>query len=426
MLFLILLLSLLLFGLYGAVRMQAGFGKDGNEKSLSGKEKPLSIVRGEEHPFWITAYLASWQHDAGTPYSNWGVMRVEDIDWNAFTHLIYFALPAGPDGTPGYSLDPADRNNLNTDRIAEIVPAAHRHGRKILLSVGGAGNYEGFSSAIREENRSRFIGTLAGFILEHGFDGIDLDMEPIERSDYDNYQTFVRELHAAFSAIETRSGDRPLITIAALKGSELAELYAGVQDLVDQINLMTYDMAMPWRRWRAWHNSALFSHGVRFPFSRREMPSVDRKVRAALEAGISAEKLGIGIDFYGYVWHGVNRLGRWRGWPFEDMSIIERPGGVAYSELSYRFDLDTAQWDEIAETSYLDLSGPRKFVSFDNEKSSRRKLRYAAESGLGGVILWELGGGFFPDHPPGFRDPLLQAIRSEWHKLQIEMEIVHP
>src|SRR5690554_3622353 len=206
---------------------------------------------------WITAYLATWQHNAGTAYSNWGDIHTQDIDWDAFTHLIYFALNIGEDGRPSQSLKPEDRANFNEDRIRAIVPAAHRNNSKILFSIGGSGNYKGFSSSITPENRTQFIHTIVNFIQNYGFDGVDLDMEPIRKTDLSNFYQFVLSLEAKLSAIKTWQGAKPLITIAALKGTAVSELYAKVQDHVDQINIMTYDMAQAWGSWQAWHNSAL-------------------------------------------------------------------------------------------------------------------------------------------------------------------------
>jgi len=377
--------------------------------------------RAEEprvEPFWVTAYLASWQHNAGTAHSNWGHMTVDDLDWEAFTHLIYFALPAGPDGRPGYSLQPESRNNLNFDRITSIVAAAESAGKPVLISVGGAGNYDGFSSAIQPENRQQFLKTLVEMVEVHGFDGVDLDMEPIRRTDYRNFRDLVEELHEQFSERQTRRGSRPLITIAALKGVRISGLYASVQQYVDQINIMTYDMAQPWSGWQAWHNSALFGDGVRFQRRRRAVSSVDQKVEEAIRGGIDPLKIGIGIDFYGYIWKGVHLMEKWDGWPAEDMSILERFGGVPYEELDRRFDLDDAVWDERAEVSYLNIEHPRLFISFDNEQAVRRKVRYAAEERLGGVMLWELGGGFLTDTSTGSRSPLLKAVKQEVEELK--------
>lgn len=362
---------------------------------------------------WVTAYLATWQHNAGTKYSNWGAMKTDDIDWDAFTHLIYFALNIDTNGRPSQSFDPKNRGNFNSDRLNVIVPAAHRNNTKILFSVGGSGNYSGFSSSITPKNRAQFIDTIAEIITKYGFDGVDLDMEPIKKKDYANYYQFVLKLDEAFNNLQTRNGERPLITIAALKGKDVSELYASIQQQVDQINIMTYDMAQAWSGWQAWHNSALYSDGIKFDRTGGEMSSVEQKVKAALAAGIDRKKLGIGIDFYGYIWHSVHRLGKWETWPDEDMSIMERSGGVPYSELYERYNLNNASWDEQAQTSYLNIDNPRTFISFDNERSVQEKVQYAIDQGLGGVILWELGGGFLENHSSGQKDPLLQSVKSK-------------
>lgn len=361
---------------------------------------------------WVTAYLATWQHNAGTKYSNWGVIRTEDIDWDAITHLIYFALNISEDGLPGQSLNAEDRHNFNEDRLRAIVPAAHRNNTKILFSVGGSGNYKGFSSAIKKENRTQFINTIVDLIQTYGFDGVDLDMEPIRKKDFSNYYQFVLSLEAKLSTIQTWNGEEPLITIAALKGEEVSELYARLQYHVDQINIMTYDMAQAWPSWQAWHNSALYSDGITFEGTDKPMSNIDQKVQIALDAGINRSKLGIGIDFYGYIWHSVHYLGKWDKWPKQDLSIMERSGGVPYTELYERFNLMDASWDNIAKSPYLNVEDPKAFVSFDNERSVRAKVQYAINEGLGGVILWELGGGFFKEKPTGQQDPLLQAVKS--------------
>jgi chitinase len=223
----------------------------------------------------------------------------------------------------------------------------------------------------------------------------------------------VKRLYQHFQTLKTRTGDTPILTIAALKGPQVSQLYADVQDYVEQINIMTYDMAQAWAGWQAWHNSALYSEGVRFERTGGQMPSVHEKLQIALNAGIERHKLGLGIDFYGYIWHGVHRLGTWSGWPQEDLSIMERSGGVPYYELYDRYPLERAAWDPIAETSFLNMDSPRAFISFDNERSVRRKIEYAVEEGIGGVILWEIGGTYMPQPVNGTRAPLLNAIQQQ-------------
>jgi hypothetical protein len=73
-------------------------------------------------------------------------------------------------------------------------------------------------------------------------------------------------------------------------------------------------------------------------------------------------------------------------------------------------------WIEAAQAAYLSIDNPGsaddKFVSYDDATACRAKVRYAAQHGLGGVMIFELGGGYRPDQPEGGRDPLLRAVKE--------------
>lgn len=363
---------------------------------------------------WVNGYLASWMHNPETTYINSGVMKTSDIDWSALTHLTYFALRIGPDGTPAHSLDPADRNNFNTDRISAIVSAGHLHNTNVIFSVGGGGNYEEFREAIMQPNRGRFTATIHNFIHQFGFDGVNLNMLPIEPDDFSDYSLFVRDLSASFDSISTKRGNRPILTIAALKSQDVLSLYATIQDHLDQINILTYDMAQPWRGWQAWHNSALYNKNATFlnnPSLR--LPYVDEKVDEAIAAGILREKIGICISFYGYVWDTVHLMEQWSGWPTQNMNILR---SVSFSDVVSEFGSSETLWDKNARVPYINISEPRAFVTFDNELSVFNKTEYAKKKRIGGIMIWELGGGFLQEPEGTHRDPLLQSIKKSAFK----------
>ncbi|MCU0780486.1 MAG: hypothetical protein MUF04_05210 [Akkermansiaceae bacterium] len=52
------------------------------------------------------------------------------------------------------------------------------------------------------------------------------------------------------------------------------------------------------------------------------------------------------------------------------------------------------------------------FISFDNPAACRAKADFATRQGLGGVMIFELGGGYRPGEPAGVCDPLLQAVKE--------------
>jgi chitinase len=73
-------------------------------------------------------------------------------------------------------------------------------------------------------------------------------------------------------------------------------------------------------------------------------------------------------------------------------------------------------WDTNAQSAYLSIdpagSANDKFISYDDEAACRAKVEYANRKGLGGLIIWELGGGYRADQPASQRDPLLQSIKQ--------------
>lgn len=353
---------------------------------------------------WLTAYFAAWTHFA-LPESNWGYVETKDIDWTAFTHLIYFATGATQDG----ALDPpvGPHYIFSASRLTEIVSAAHTHNTPILYAIGGWGNYQGFHQAITPAVRETFIDNLLDLMTTWGFDGIDIDMEPIEETDMENYAAFITRLHERLQELETPLLDRPLLTAAV---GWQPELFAGLQEKFDQINIMTYDYSNAWRGWVTWHNSPLYNGGHKLPFSRKPLPSVAGSVNQFVEAGVDKSKLGIGIDFYGYVWTGVSKPRE--GWLFKAPTVEDN---VPYHNIIDKYyQPEFYHWDSIAQASYLSIdTGQQKlFVSYDDEHAIRAKLDYAEQHNLGGVFLYELGGGHQKNRISGGSHSLLHTIKQ--------------
>jgi len=393
----------------------------------SDKEVPQSETSSQNtnieiqstHDVWVGAYMASWNHFA-PPTGNWGNLPTDEIDWDAFTHMYYFAFNAQSDGSLS-EVEPFA--NLNPDRLNQIVAAAHDNSKPILFSVGGYGNYDGFSSAISPSNRSTFISNLISIMQEWDFDGIDLDMEPINDRDVDNYKAFVQELRAALDQTETTLLNRPLLVTATIWQPEM---HAELNQHFDQINLMTYDFSGAWPGWVSWHNSPVFNGGLTFESNGRELPSIDESVDEFINAGVPKEKLGIGIDFYGYVWQGGSGTST-GGVTEPNQSWDSAPqvtDNVPYYEImSDYFQQEFYHWDDQAEAAYLSIdknsNSEDHFISYDDEQTIRAKFEYIRQKGVGGAIIWELTGGYREDQPDGERDNLLQQVKASLNNADI-------
>jgi chitinase len=339
-------------------------------------------------PIWITAYYAGWNQDH---------LKPADIDFSALTHLVHFSVLPRADGT----LD-TKQHDISAARSQAIIRATHAAKRKILLCVGGAESAAEMRPAIAPETRPGLIKNLLQLVTTRGYNGLDIDMEPLENTDAENYSAFIRELRSAL-----RKTNPDLLLTCAVGHQQ--NWFSLLQDEFDQVNIMTYDQSGAWPGWETWHNASLFNSGKKFKTTDRLLPSAQLQIQQWLDAGFKPKKLGLGIAFYGTLWQGATGPNQ----------SIE---GVTVKQIGYRqmmrdyFRPDRYRWDEAAQAPYLsiDETGTANdfFISYDDEKLAQMKINFARENGLGGVIIWELGSAFRAAAPEGQRDNLLQAIKS--------------
>ncbi len=222
---------------------------------------------------WTTAYYPAY-HQAQ--------MAPEEIDFSVVSHVIHFSIVPKADG----SLDTV-ANGLTAARSADLVAHAHAAHRKALICVGGADSEAGFQSATSSANLPGFVNQLVSFMTDNGYDGVDLDWEPLTSADAGRYAALANALRTALD-LHT---PRPLLTVAT--ASE-PKLFASLQSQFDQINLMTYDLAGPWPGWVVWFNAPIYDGGYRFPSTGSLIPSADGLVTEFLGNRVSNQKLAIG------------------------------------------------------------------------------------------------------------------------------------
>ncbi len=352
---------------------------------------------------WATAYYAGWQQG----YNNTGYLPAQDVDYSAVTHIIHFALVPNANGT----LD--DQSNSVTAYNANaLVTAAHAAGKKVLICVGGWNSDAGFQGATSSSTLNTFVSNLINLMQSRGYDGIDVDWEPMSSGIIPQWTALITALRNAMNSISPR----PLLTTA--NGGE-ADQYLNVIPLLDQLNYMSYDMSGAWPGWVTWHNSPVYDGGFVFPSTGGLVPSTDANVQRLITAGVPKSKIGIGIDFYGYVWSGGDGTPT-GGVTAPRQSYLTAP--TVQSNVPYSTIMDTYyqsqydKWDSAAQAAYLSIdnygSANDKFISYDNENTVAAKFSYVKSKGIGGAIIWELGGGYRANQPAGQRDLLLQAVKK--------------
>ncbi|MHC4784224.1 MAG: glycosyl hydrolase family 18 protein [Planctomycetota bacterium] len=260
------------------------------------------------------------------PYYYVDILPVSQIRFDQLTDIIFFSAYPNEDGTLN-----ADRlNQEDPNATVDLVQAANDNNVKVWLCVGGSSTgSEYFHTVVTSPfKRALLIEQLMQFSLVNGFEGIDLDWEPITAPF--GYATFIRDLKAEMVP----------------HGLELSvDVYAGINglnadafDSVDWLHVMAYDMY-------------------------KESPhSTYEDALAGLEfwenAGFPRHKMTLGLPFFG------------RNIPYNNI----------YHTYKQIVDL-------YHPTPDIDQVGT---INFNGINTIKDKTRYVLENGYGGVMFWEL------------------------------------
>lgn len=312
------------------------------------------------------------------------------VDPYSITRINYaFALIKDGRIVPGYANDAENLAILTA--LRKQNPAL-----TVLVSVGGWLGSGAFSDmALTSESRTRFIDSVMDFLAQHDLDGLDIDWEyPGQRGagnkfraeDKQNYTLLLRELRRRFDAAQKKSGRHLYLTIAAGASNDFLEHtdMRHVAQIVDTVNLMAYDYYEPGDEPITGHHAALFTN----PADPNKL-SADASVQAFEAAGVPAEKLILGVPFYGHAWsnvpdrdHGLYQPGKPGPNSWVNFNAIE-------SNLLGRGY--TRYWDPVSQVPWLYNPETHAFVSYEDEQSIAAKCRYVLAHKLAGVMFWHLG-----------------------------------
>ena len=293
----------------------------------------------------VVAYVTSW---SSVP-----------VDGNAMTHINYAF--GGIDSNGRVYVD-------GQSRFREIVSLKERHpALKVLLSIGGWGRGNFSPVAADEGKRKAFAQSCREFCEQYGIDGIDIDWEfPGNNSsgetspanEKDNYTLLMRDLREAL-------GDDLLLTMASAASPGYYD-YRNCIDYLDFVNVMAYDMASPPN-----HHSALYRGGT----VGNGWCVAHEAIQNHLKAGIPADKLVMGLPFYG------NGNGDGSG-SANQVSLQEIEDGMADGKW-------TGHWDDVAKVPYVTNKNGQFVFGYDNARSLTAKCQYIVDNDLAGGMYWE-------------------------------------
>ncbi|MEG2805810.1 glycoside hydrolase family 18 protein [Stenotrophomonas sp.] len=288
---------------------------------------------------------------------------------------------------------------------------AHPH-LHTLISIGGW-NAGGFSDAARTaERRQRLVAScVALFFQQHpgSFDGVDIDWEfPVyggptditdRPEDRRNMTLLVQEFRRQLDVAGAARAQHLLLTAALPAGRvqtdgpyDPARSYeiGALGRVLDFINLMSYDMGTGFSPVSTFNAPLREVPADPLAPAQRRWNNVEAAVQYYRQQGVPADKLVLGVPFYG---RGFRVTADSADGLYQPYSAPFDAGD--WARIRSRF-LDQPgwqrRWHPVAQSPWLYNPAERIFISYEDPTSIGLRAGVAKATGLRGVFTWELTG----------------------------------
>ncbi|EGV66010.1 Chitinase 4 [Yamadazyma tenuis] len=333
----------------------------------------------------------------GVYFSNWSIYERNhfptDIDWQWVNHLYYAFLSIDTNtGSVSFSdtwadvevplPSPLDPSKKVHGLVAQLRQIKQLHPQlKIMFSIGGWG-YDHTFEAITHDARKldTFASQCAKLVIEHGFDGVDIDWEyPKTAAQGQLYCRLLETLREKFCEISPS-----LLITAAVPGSEEYIRHLDVKRMdnsLDYWNVMCYDFTgYSWSQKTGFHSNLFGANG-----------DTDLCADVALKSygsrGVAANKLMLGMPLYGRKFGGVEVPGIGQSFDkqkFSDEGIIE------YAKLPLNHSKEVFDPRKVGAYCYDPTT--KTLVTYDNVDSAKVKAVQVSSRGLAGGFYWDSAG----------------------------------
>jgi chitinase len=356
-------------------------------------------------------------------YPRWENFHPETLPLDKLTHIIFsFAKVIGN--------EMKFENDSTAIMLIKLVDQKKKHPHlKVMIACGGWGGSGGFSEMARSvENRKKFVESVVRFIKEYKLDGLDIDWEypgmtgignPYIPEDKENFTSLMRELKEAMNEI----GKDQDLTFAAAGWERFFDHVEldKVMPYVTFMNIMSYDLAggedpytahhtnLGWVKMKDIEGTPAVTKILEEGDSTKPW-SAEKIISFCMGKGVKPGQIVIGAAFYGKGWKGV---------PPENNGLYQLnrgqwTGSGRYSSIREKYEDKNGfvrHWDSIAKAPFLYNARDSVFVSYEDTVSIRLKTEFAINTGLGGIMFWQLGS-------DANKDGLVDAIYAEKMRLK--------
>jgi len=330
------------------------------------------------------------------------------LDTDLLTVLVFHGVEASGDGrlvTQKPSGDVPDGwKALDSEEFVALKEQAQADGVKVVLAIQRFGWTDDLLARTRalltsRQDRRALAQRIAKLVAERGFDGVNLDFEPMPEDLAEDFVAFVREVRAALDEVDSAL-HLSVDVVASLTGYDLAGLTA--DGAADVAVIMGYN----------YRTDGADTAGSTAPLEDPASGDLVTSVAEAL-AQVPGQELVLGLPWYGKAWSTESDEARSPTLQGQGIDGAASPTFVEAVELATqsgrRYQPDQASaWTAYPDRQCATCPAVWRQVWYDDADSFGAKIDLALEQGLAGVGMWALG------HEAG-RDELWWALR---HRLR--------
>jgi spore germination protein YaaH len=302
----------------------------------------------------VFGWNPSW---VGTAYTNY--------NYNLLSHVAYFSYEVDT-ATGGYT-------TIYYWNTTNLIPLAHSFGTKVVLTVTNFGSSKNTVLLSSPAKRQTLINTLVTLIQSRNADGVNIDFESVPLSQRQNLVTFMTDLSNTF---HTQFVDSHIsICLPAVDWNNSFNTPA-LNNVCDLMLIMGYDYY--------WSSASVA--GPCAPFESNGFWGsyyVKNSVNYYLAQGANANKLALGVPYYGYQW--PTQTG--------DIKSNTTGTGTAYSYSTMKNNSNSYGriWDSYSLTPWYKFQSPSWYQGwYDDSISLGVKYDYVNAQNLKGIGIWAL------------------------------------
>lgn len=366
-------------------------------RTLIGVSLPDKILRPMGHSFGFMSFLSNKPNAkkiiyAYLPY--WYLEQSEYVQLDRLTDISYFGVYMEADGNFKTILDdgtaePGYRNWRENKKLDEFLKKARNSGIRVSLTVISHDDEISDKFLSCRDCWDTFLTNVTKEMDSKRITDLNLNFEYVELTDketalkYSEFTKFVNE------NLDKKYGESTVV-VASFADSMVKDRVSDIESLAkvaDFIFIMAYDFHRP-NSDKAGPVSPIDGIGVYAEYDIRTMINDYLKVAPA-------EKLILGVPYYGYNWVVKN--------PEPNSERLPGDDDIGYSQSqTYAQIMDTVlklkpevKWDDLGKVPFFTYVSPEtgstREVYFENEQSLTYKYQLVKDHDFGGVGIWALG-----------------------------------